>query len=93
MADVPLERIKLLSSNEYFLDLEERIENYKSKNEIFLMEDESLIEFREFIEKLEKAKIKEEFSRPKTNPIFINRNKLNIDSFLRLQQIEGSKTP
>ena len=79
--------------HEYFLDLEERIENYKSKNEIFLMEDESLIEFREFIEKLEKAKIKEEFSRPKTNPIFINRNKLNIDSFLRLQQIEGSKTP
>lgn len=79
--------------HEYFLDLEERIENYKSKNEIFLMEDESLIEFRELIEKFEKAKIKEEFSRPKTNPIFINRNQLNIDSFLRLQQIEGSKTP
>lgn len=79
--------------NDYFLNLEHRIEVEKSKDDIFLMDDESLSEFREFIDKFIKIKITEESIAPKTTQIFINRNKLNIDSAQRLQGIEEVKTP
>jgi hypothetical protein len=57
------------------------------------MDDESLNEFREFIDKFKKIKITEESIAPKTTQIFINKNKLNIESFQRLQTIEEVKTP
>jgi hypothetical protein len=78
---------------DYFLNLEHRIEVEKSKDDIFLMDDESLNEFREFIDKFKKIKITEESIAPKTTQIFINKNKLNIESFQRLQTIEEVKTP
>jgi hypothetical protein len=78
---------------DYFLNLEHRIEVEKSKDDIFLMDDESLNEFRGFIDKFIKIKITEESIAPKTTQIFINKNKLNIDSPQRLQGIEEVKTP